>query len=69
MERILINSIDELLKFLSKPELNNAELCSVLADGFGVYADPSKDKEEIIKGFRDLWNNYRLKGLDMPLFV
>lgn len=69
MERILINNIDELLKFLSKPEINNSEVCKLLADAYDVFADPAIDKDEVLKRFTYAWNNYSLNGLEMPLFI
>ncbi|MEH6779885.1 hypothetical protein [Maribacter arcticus] len=50
------------------PEISKADVCRIIAGNYGVYADPCKDKDEIIKGFVYLWNNYHLKGLEMPLF-
>lgn len=69
MERILINDFDGLLKFLSKVEISTNEVRKVIADSYGVYADPTVEKEEVLKGFAHLWNNYHLKGLEMPLFI
>jgi hypothetical protein len=69
MEKILINDFDELIQFLSLPEVSKDEVCKIIANNYGVYADPCKDKNEIIKGFVNLWKNYRLKGLEMPLFI
>jgi hypothetical protein len=65
----MINDFNELIQFLSLPEVSNVEMCKVLADAYGVYTDPCKDKSEIIKEFVHLWNNYHLKGLEMPLFI
>lgn len=69
MEKITINDFNGLIKFLSLPEVSKDEVCKIIADHSGVYTDPCKDKEVIIKGFVDLKENYGLKGLEMPLFI
>lgn len=63
-----ITTFEGLIYFLESPVLDKAMVCKFLSDAYGVYADPLKDKGEIIKGFAHLWNNYHLKGLEMPLF-
>ena len=69
MEKILINDFNELVQFLSLPEISKADVCRIIVGNHGVYTDPCKDKGEIIKGFVHLWNNYHLKGLEMPIFI
>ena len=69
MEKIVIKDFNELIQFLSLPEVSKDEVCKIIADHSCVFADPCKDKEEIVKGFLQLWNNCHLKGLEMPLFI
>ncbi|MEH6769452.1 hypothetical protein [Maribacter arcticus] len=69
MEKILINDFNELIQFLSLPEISKDEVCKIIAGNYGVYADPCKDKGEITIGFIHLWNNYHLKGLETPIFI
>ena len=69
MEKITIKDFNELIKFLSLPEIGKDEVCKIISGNYGVYTDPCKDKDEIIKEFVHLWKNYHLKGLEMPLFI
>jgi hypothetical protein len=49
MKKILINYFNELIQFLSLPEISKADVCRIIVGNYGVYADHCKDKGEIIK--------------------
>lgn len=67
--KIRINDIEGLINYLESNDIVTTDICRILSEAYGVYADPVKVKDEVLKGFVLAWNNYHLKGLEMPIFI